>query len=289
MTRYLLGVDGGASKTRCLVATMDGSIAASGHGDCANKNITSWEAATLQVRLAVIEALAKSGILPSEIASAHYGLGGVATLRCEQEWRSALQDLSPQAAITVENDVFLPIYATEQRFGIGVVSGSGGNIGAISKNGKFHVNGYVRFNSSQLGRRALQWIMPQILEGNDLDAFTQALLELAGLDEKTLREGMHTRPQGLAQDVSPFLIELCHKGHQQAHEIVHSWLEIVSTDIQNFQQANDLETLPICFGGATFCSMHSVLKTHLQVQGEILVAPVAAAEGALIAAKNQIM
>lgn len=59
MTKYLLGVDGGASKTRSLVANSDGTIIASGFGDCANRNVTSWEAAVLQVRLGVIDALAR--------------------------------------------------------------------------------------------------------------------------------------------------------------------------------------------------------------------------------------
>lgn len=288
MTEFLLGVDGGASKTRCLVTSLEGTIISSGCGGCANRNITSPEAATLQVRLGVIEALAKGGILPTDIASAYYGLGGIATEKCQQEWVDAVHDLTPQATITVENDVFLAIHAVDEEKGIGVVSGSGGNIGAVTSNGTFHLNGHVHFNSSQLGRSALQVIMLQIHEQEHLNYFAQSLLELAGIDEKRLRQRMLTHPQDLAREVSPLLIQLYQQGHKEAQEIVHSWLDLVSEDVQRFQLTNNLEALPICFGGATFSAMHSVLENHLHIQGRILVATISLAEGAIKAAKRQI-
>lgn len=281
MTKYLLGVDGGASKTRSLVANSDGTIIASGFGGCANRNVTSWEAAVLQVRLGVIDALARGEILPHDIIYAHYGLGGVATSRCEQEWQDALGDLTPQATITIENDVFLAVRAVDQAHGIGVVSGSGGNIGLLSPTGKFHLNGHVRFNSAQLGRRTLQKIMFQIQGNQSLDPFSRALLELAHLDEEKLKQAMHTNPQELAREVSPLIIELYKQGYEQAQTIVHTWLEQVGEDVEDFRLTNHLESLPICFGGTTFSDMQSILTTNLKIEGQILVADTPLAEGAV--------
>ena len=219
MSSYVLGIDGGASKTRCLVADLNGTVVAEGVGGCANRNVTSWDDAVLQVRLAVMKALVNGEVLPSQIAAAHYGLGGVSSHECTAHWHEAVKNLSPNAIISVENDVFLAIHAVDRKEGVGVVSGSGGNIGAIYEGRVFHVNGHVPFSSSQLGRRALEELMSQIQQRESLDPFGKVLVKLAGLSDTQLRKEAYLNSHAVAVQISPIVVELSSQGYPQARSI----------------------------------------------------------------------
>lgn len=287
MSRYVIGVDGGASKTRCLVAAVDGAIIGDGYSGCANKNVTSWEDAVLQVRLGVTEALVRGHVLPNQIVSAYYGLGGVVDDEDTKKWKEAVESLSPEAVVLVENDVFSALYAVDCSTGIGVVSGSGGNIGAIADGRSFHVNGHVHFSSAQLGRMALEVVMNQIKRGK-CDLFGKAVLKWAGLDEVQLWNEVYVDHGGLAARISPIVIQLSNRGHLQAQSIILDWLTKVEWDVRQFQTANELESLPICFGGATFSSMRPIILEHLKASSKILVASVPLVEGAVRAARRQL-
>ena len=284
MSLYVIGVDGGASKTRCFVASLNGDVMAEGLGGCANKNVTSWEDAVLQVRLAVMDALVKGEVLPSQIAAAHYGLGGVSSDACITRWKEAVNNLSPNGVISVENDVFLAVHAVDCREGIGVVSGSGGNIGAISKGKAFHVNGRVPFNSSQLGRRALEELMNLIQKKERLDRFGEAVVNLAGLDEAQFFKEVYLSLDGAAARIAPIVVELSNQENLEARSMVLDWLAGVNRSIQHFQVTNELHSFPICFGGATFSSMGSLILEHMETSSEILVSPIPLAAGAVKAA-----
>lgn len=286
MNKYLLGVDGGASTTRCLIADTKGTVISCGFGGCANKNITSWNAAILQVRMAIIEACSKGNIVPEQIVSAHFGLGGVSTHQSRQKWINALKERLPKATISVENDVFLAIPSALQQIGIAVVSGSGGNIGAITETQKFHLNGHVNFHSSQLGRKAVQVVLTEIQGQGKLSPFAKRFLSLSKLDSEKLRFAFRTRPRELAQEVSPLVVNLYQHRYPEAERILRNWLAVVSADIRDFQEKYELTHLPICLGGATFSSLRPLVEDCLRVKGKLIVAPLTLAEGALRVANN---
>ncbi|HBG00556.1 MAG TPA: hypothetical protein DDW87_03145 [Firmicutes bacterium] len=287
MTGCFLGVDGGASKTRCVVTNFDGNIVSWGFGGCANKNITSFEGAVLEVRLAIMDALVKGGFLPGDIISAHCGLGGLFTDQDREAWLAGLQDLAPSAAITVDNDVFLSIPAADRAFGIAVVSGSGGNIGAITPAGRCHVNGQVNFHSAQLGRRALQALLWQIQIQKEFDPFGQALFDLANFDKEQFLESFHTQPEQLAREIAPYVSTLSTLRQPQAVEIVLAWLERVRRDVEIFQKENQLESLPVCFGGSTFTSLQAIILEHLKFPNGCLVSSLPLEEAAVKLARKQ--
>lgn len=286
MSSCLVGVDGGASKTRCVVADLDGEIVSRGFGGCANKNITSFETAVFEVRLAVMDALAKGGFLTTDIVSAHYGLGGLSTDQDHVAWLAPLRDLTPNALFTASNDVFLAIPAANQDLGIAVVSGSGGNIGAITPTGSLHVNGGVNFHSNQLGRQALQILLWQIQIQKELDPFGQALLELADLNKEQLLEIFHTEPKQLARELAPHIGKLFEQGHPQALGIILAWLEQVKRDVDTFQEEHQLESLPICFGGATFTSLKTIILEQLKFPGGCFISSLPLEEGAVKVARR---
>lgn len=286
MSSCLVGVDGGASKTLCVVATLDGEIVSRGLGGCANKNITCFEMAFFEVRMAVMDALAKGGFLLTDVVSACYGLGGLSTDQDHEMWLTSLRTLTPHAVITVVNDVFLAIPSTGRDFGIAVVSGSGGNIGAVTPRGSFHVNGRVNFHSNQIGGQALQILLWQIQVQKALDSFGQALLELAKLDQEQLLELFQTQPKHLARELAPYVSKLSISKDPQALAIVRAWLDHVKRDVELFQNENQLEFFPVCLGGSTFIGLKAIILDQFQFPSGCFVASVSPAEGAVQVAKK---
>lgn len=264
---YVIGVDGGASKTLCYVATIEGKKIGEGLAGCANKNVTGWEEALSQVRLAVICGLEDAQVDPENIIGAHYGLGGVSGQMWENRWRTELEFLSPKANIMVENDVFLPIYAESANgHGIAIVSGSGGNIGIITTQGKCHIDGRVHFASSQLGQAALNVMLGEIQRG-EKSAFTTKLLEDGGFrgDDVFVTQA-RIDPKALRFKLSPLVTKWAVAGQTQAVSIVHEWLSRVSDDLtQFFADYNHIisPSLSVCFGGTTFSSMQELVRREV--------------------------
>lgn len=74
---YFLGIDGGGSKTVCLIETGDGRILGRGLSGPANYLKVGVLTARLSIRDAVRDALSQSGVSKSEIQSSCAGIAGV--------------------------------------------------------------------------------------------------------------------------------------------------------------------------------------------------------------------
>ncbi|NLM25505.1 MAG: hypothetical protein GX208_05250 [Firmicutes bacterium] len=266
MAKYVIGVDGGASKTECCVATLQGNIVGCGKAGSANPLVTSWQDATTQVRLAVIQGLETAGILPNQVISAHYGLGGINQESVINKWQQELFYLTPDAKLRVENDVFLPLYAlTKNCQGVAVVSGSGGNIGLIDTAGnRIHVNGRVSYSSSQLGKSALNIVVREIQHKN-LSSFSMKLLDLAGCSkEKEFIDQARVNALETQFKLAPLVSELAKLQEKTAISLVKQWLSVVKADLIKFLQAYKVKEMPVCFGGKTFASIEQLLRQQLE-------------------------
>jgi N-acetylglucosamine kinase-like BadF-type ATPase len=77
VTRLLLGVDGGNTKTVALVVEPDGTILGAGTGGCADiHNATGSDAALAEIAAACLAALEEAGVGPGDIAGAAFSLAG---------------------------------------------------------------------------------------------------------------------------------------------------------------------------------------------------------------------
>lgn len=261
----MLGVDGGASKTDCCIATLEGTVKGWGKAGCANPNITSWADANTQVRLAVIQAMEHADVLPDQIISSYYGLGGIAQLPMVERWKEDLRFLSPNAMIQVENDVFLPIYGTTENCqGVAVVSGSGGNIGLIDGKGdRYHLNGKVHFASSQLGREALNIVMGEIQQ-KKISSFTKSIIAKANLgDPEQFVRQVRVESGQMNFRLTPLVTELAVAQDPEALRIVTQWLEQVKDNLSSFLAEYQVEDMPVCFGGSTFTSIRPIVLQEL--------------------------
>ncbi len=123
---YLLGIDGGGTKTVCLLADENLKVLGRGIGGPSNYLSEGIYTAKMSLRAAVQEALAAAGVDASSVGAVCAGLAGASRPRDRQTMQKALREIVPAARIRVEIDAFIALAgATECRPGVIVISGTG--------------------------------------------------------------------------------------------------------------------------------------------------------------------
>ncbi len=126
-TELYLGVDGGGSRTRALIAGRDGPVLGAGNGPASNHYGVGVDGAMDAVAEAVGAAAAQAGLGAAvELRAACFGLAGVNRPVDEQVLRRALGERGFAPRFEVVNDVELVLAAgTGGAWGIALVAGTG--------------------------------------------------------------------------------------------------------------------------------------------------------------------
>jgi N-acetylglucosamine kinase-like BadF-type ATPase len=129
--RYLLGVDGGATKTLAAVLDLERGAVHVGHGGPSNEDAVGTSAAVQALLEAADEAIATAGIEERELGSAVLAIAGTDTHAVAGHVREARTD-----AWLVVNDV-VGAWATATGAGPGVaaISGTGSNVFGVGPAG----------------------------------------------------------------------------------------------------------------------------------------------------------
>lgn len=131
MSKYVLGVDGGGTKTDAVIANLDSEVIATASNGGAN-----WERMGIEKALNSLEEVIKSaaksaGIETSDISSAAFAIAGV-------DWADDVKLYQPLASrlgiknYEIMNDSFAALYAgTDNLQGIVSIAGTGGKTSGI--------------------------------------------------------------------------------------------------------------------------------------------------------------
>ncbi|HEX5308655.1 MAG TPA: BadF/BadG/BcrA/BcrD ATPase family protein [Solirubrobacteraceae bacterium] len=129
--RYLLGVDGGATKTLAAVLDLDDGELHLGHGASSNADAVGADTATESLLRATDEALDRAGIAPERVDGAVLAVAGTDTEAIGEQLA-----VSRPRGWTVVNDVVGAwATATGGRAGVGVISGTGSNVFGVGPDG----------------------------------------------------------------------------------------------------------------------------------------------------------
>src|SRR5262249_19909307 len=132
---YFLGIDGGASKTRCLIGD-ERSVLATGVSGPANPVRLGIEQCCAALRAAINHACDSAGVHASQIRSICIGLAGAARDEISAPLRLLLQDaFSAQIQIIGDNQIALHA-ALGQGPGVIVISGTGSIAYGRDSNGR---------------------------------------------------------------------------------------------------------------------------------------------------------
>jgi N-acetylglucosamine kinase-like BadF-type ATPase len=181
---YILGVDGGNTKTIALVARMDGTIVGAGRGGCGDiYGRAGLAGAIAEIERAVLAALAAAGTTATALAAGGFSLAGADWPEDFVLFKSELGRLGFGRTITVVNDALGALWAgAPDGAGVSVVCGTGVAIGARGCDGRlWHGSFWLEpLGAHELGRRMLRAVLRAELGLAPPTTLTARMLEFYG-------------------------------------------------------------------------------------------------------------
>jgi N-acetylglucosamine kinase-like BadF-type ATPase len=130
--RYVLGIDGGATKTLAAVLDLRQRVLHLGHAGPSNEDAVGTRLAVKAVLDATDEALTGGGISHEQLAASVLAVAGTDTASIDRH----LHDTRPERWIVVNDVVGAWATATGARPGVGAISGTGSNVFGVGADGR---------------------------------------------------------------------------------------------------------------------------------------------------------
>ncbi|NSW52156.1 MAG: ATPase [Anaerolineae bacterium] len=128
MARFVLGIDGGGTRTRAWILDETGRLCGSAHSGASNYDDIGIEAASREIGAAAAAARQQAGLPPRPLDAAFLGLGGVASAadRAILKQIALSLQLAPEAMIGVDHDLRIALAGgLSGRPGIVQIAGTG--------------------------------------------------------------------------------------------------------------------------------------------------------------------
>jgi N-acetylglucosamine kinase-like BadF-type ATPase len=123
--RFVLGFDGGGTKTECVVMDEAGLVRAQGRSGPSNPMRVGFGGALVAVCEAGRTALQKANLSSSDISVVCAGLAGTAQLESQRKMKTLLAEEFPGQAVYVCTDLDLTLEATGEGRAIVLIAGTG--------------------------------------------------------------------------------------------------------------------------------------------------------------------
>jgi N-acetylglucosamine kinase-like BadF-type ATPase len=134
---YVLGVDGGGTKTRAVVADSRGQLLGEGRAGPSNPLRVGVSDSTSAVREAVERACVAAGLRRHDLSAAEIGLAGVKREDIRERMRAALAAELGIESLEVVTDADIALYgATEGKPGLVVIAGTGSICCGVNARGR---------------------------------------------------------------------------------------------------------------------------------------------------------
>ncbi|MDQ1407507.1 MAG: hypothetical protein QOG55_3136 [Acidobacteriaceae bacterium] len=136
--RCILGFDGGATKTECVLIDGAGNILASGRSGPSNPGLVGFERAVEEIKKAAQASVFEARVKPDAISALCAGIAGVGAVKAADRMRVSLAAAFPNVVMRVCTDLEIALAATGTGPAIVLIAGTGS--AAMGRG----VNGQVR-------------------------------------------------------------------------------------------------------------------------------------------------
>jgi N-acetylglucosamine kinase-like BadF-type ATPase len=221
-----VGVDGGGSKTHCILCDGSGHLVGFGSSGASNWETVGLEGTQRAVSAALAEAAGRTSV--EQVEAAVFGLGGV-------DWPSDVDRLQPvlnRLGLTcpkqILNDSFIALRAgTDNGVGVVIVAGSGTTVAGCNRGGEIYRTlgqGGPLFDdfgsAPDVADRAVQVVARAFTGRGPETVLTQRLCEITGVaDAAALLEGL-SRGSIPVPATASIVLEEAEAGDAAAREIV---------------------------------------------------------------------
>ena len=226
--RYILGFDGGGTKTECVLMNSADQVLARTYAGPSNPSRIGIENAARAVEECAELALREAGLKRCAIMAIGAGLAGTAKPDMNERMRCALQKCFPSAAVTVLTDLEAALKAAGEGAVIVLVAGTGSAAIGRNAHGKMHrAGGYGRGASDQgsafdIGRRALTAaIQERATEGRDSALGRQILAHLQCVEWQVVQHRAQTIPDEIYPPIFPVVAAAADAGNVTGRGLLH--------------------------------------------------------------------
>jgi N-acetylglucosamine kinase-like BadF-type ATPase len=123
--RWVLGFDGGGTKTDCVLMDESGAVAARSRSGASNPTSFGLDASVAALSEAASDALRMAGGAEKDVAYAVAGVSGAGEPTMRRELQTRLQPRFPNAAIIITSDLVLSLNAAGETPSVVVIAGTG--------------------------------------------------------------------------------------------------------------------------------------------------------------------
>jgi N-acetylglucosamine kinase-like BadF-type ATPase len=225
--RYVLGFDGGGTKTECVLTDPEGKIVARSFSGPSNPYRVGVESATREIVKASDLCLEEAGAGRNAVAAIGAGLAGTGNPELKEGMRASLAAAFPGAAVSVFTDLEAALAATGEGPVIVLVAGTGSAaIGRNSQGQIWRTGGQgPRLGDDgsafDIGSRAVARAMgEQERLGRNPTLGSKILEELGYASWQKLRERATSEPDNVFPLVFPVVASLADAGDAAAREIL---------------------------------------------------------------------
>jgi N-acetylglucosamine kinase-like BadF-type ATPase len=158
--RCVLGFDGGATKTECVLLNEAGNILASGRSGASNPGQVGFERAIDELKKAAQVAILEARVTPEAISALCAGIAGVGATRANDRMRALLAAAFPGVAMKLCTDLEIALAATGAGPAIVLIAGTGsaavgrGANGEVSRVGGLGPHVGDQGSARDVGRKA---------------------------------------------------------------------------------------------------------------------------------------
>jgi N-acetylglucosamine kinase-like BadF-type ATPase len=123
--RCVLGFDGGATKTECVLLNEAGNVLASGRSGASNPGQIGFERAIEEIKKAAQAAMFEARVNPDAISALCAGIAGVGAAKSAERMRALLAAAFPNVAMKLCTDLEIALAATGTGPAIVLIAGTG--------------------------------------------------------------------------------------------------------------------------------------------------------------------
>ncbi len=292
MTKYLIGIDGGGSKTDFLLCDFELNEIARRVSTRSNPNDIGIEAVKSLICENIALLLEDSGINKTEIAAAFAGIAGLTSRDYAAQVTKTLSDLLPNAKCGALHDGINVLYgAFPYEDGVSVICGTGSSCFVKRGNEIFRIGGYGSFdligNGYEIGRAGIAHAL-KTADGREKRGVLEELIaERVGNDFVAALDKLLLMSKDELAAFAPLVFKAAEKGDSAAMQIIADNMKYIASLITRAGDYFENGYSVALAGGVLKSSISlSMLKRFIPERAKLITSDRAPSFGAAAKAKS---
>jgi N-acetylglucosamine kinase-like BadF-type ATPase len=230
LMRYVLGFDGGGTKTDCVLMDETGAILARGRAGPSNPSRVPLDSAYEAVLEAADKALAAAGKSRTDVASLCGAIAGAGLATALPEFHRRLQIDFPKCTIVLNTDLSMALAATEESPSLVVIAGTGSAVigreafGTLASEGGLGPVLGDPGSAYDIGRKAMIVSLSRQRPGENSHLGNE-ILEAFQCNWIELQSRIRGNPDAVLPKIFPIVAKAANEGDESARLLLRSAAE----------------------------------------------------------------